>query len=156
MFDVDGFHYSSLPVAIHTLLDYGTIPIKCMALLMGVDSNPISEISPLHCLLVSSWFHQCRCGGCPCMGPHRPHSSFSHLRCGPWLGSSLPEGTHGFNAALIPSGVQILSSFLLSPRMYGRHRIFGVVIKCGFWVRWRRLVGEHLLYQVCGKTIGYI
>ena len=48
MFDVDGFYYSSLPVANHDL-DYGTIPINCMALFMGVNSNPISGISLFHC-----------------------------------------------------------------------------------------------------------
>ena len=81
------------------------------------------------------------------------------IKCGFWVRWRRLVGErllYGLNAALIPSGVQIFSSFLLNPRMYGRHKIFGVVIKCGFWVRWRRLVGERLLYQVCGKTIDYI
>ena len=41
-----------LPVASHAFLDYGTILINCIASLMEVNGDPISMISPLHCLLV--------------------------------------------------------------------------------------------------------
>ena len=52
MSDMNGFHYSSVPVASHTRLDYGTILINSMVLFMGVDRDPISRISLFRCLLV--------------------------------------------------------------------------------------------------------
>ena len=70
-----------------------------MALLMGVDSDPISGISPFHCLLLFNSDFQGPLGftnvsgGSPYMGPHTPHAPLPFIRgAGLDFHQGLPKG----------------------------------------------------------------